>query len=62
VLLNSDEWVFQVLPVYLPIKVKVAVGMAGTADDAEFQQRKRRIAAKCASFGHRPFTPFEGCF
>jgi len=60
----SDEWVSQVigLPVYLPIKVKVAIGMAGTDNVAAFQQWKRQVAEKCVSFDHQKFTPCKGFY
>jgi len=58
----SGKWVPQVigLPVYLPIKVKVATGLTQTDADAAFRQWKQQQAQLCASFGSQEFTPCKG--
>jgi len=50
------------LPVYLPIRVKVAIGMAGSDNAAAFKQHKQRIAGICSVFDHRQFTPCQGLY
>lgn len=56
---NEDEWVSQVigLPVYLPIRVKVATGLVETGAAVAFQQWKQQQTKMCASFGRQTFTP-----
>jgi len=50
------------LPVYLPIKIKVAVGLTGTEKPKEFLQWKKQQAAICASFIRQKFTPCKGLY
>jgi len=61
-LLHSDKWVSEVigLPVYLPIKVKVATGLAKTDDVAAFQHWKQQQDKICDSFCNQKFTPYKG--
>ena len=60
-----DEWVSKVigLPVYLPIRVKVAMGLAETDEPAAFvlwkQQQTKMLRA---SFGPQEFTPCKGLY
>jgi len=51
-----------VLPVYLPIRVKVATGLASTDDVLVFQRWKQQQSEVCASFGLHEFTPCEGLY
>ena len=65
VLLVIDEWVSKVigLPVYLPIRVKVAMGLAETDEPAAFVQWKQQQTKMLrASFGPQEFTPCKGLY
>ena len=50
------------LPVYLPIKIKVAVGLTGSEKPKEFLQWKQQQAEICAGFGRQEFTPCKGLY
>jgi len=60
-----DEWVSKVigLPVYLPIRVKVAMGLAETDEPAAFVLwKKQQTKMLRASFGPQEFTPCKGLY
>jgi len=48
------------LPVYLPVRVKVALGLVETDDLVAFQKWKRQQYEVCTSFGAQQFTPCTG--
>ena len=50
------------LPVYLPIRVKVATGLIETEAAAKFQKWKLQQAEICAGFGRQKFTPCKGTY